>query len=252
MRSNVLLVTVSLPERWPQVGGVEIEFRTAASGASRVPLLECVTGDFAAGCVPVRNFPSFRGQSNYPGLWWFSVIRRHVGYESWLERDHLMAMDADPCVVEAVSQPFRFHWSDGKRHVPDFFVRLTDGSVRVVDVRRDDQISDEDAAVFARSDEACRSAGWTYRRVGALDEVLAANLRWLSGYRHPRVLRPAIAAALEAVFVSAHPLMAGARSVGDTVAVLPVLFHLLWRGRLAVDLASGALTEHSLVGPAVA
>ena len=33
---------------------------------------------------------------------------------------------------------------------------------------------------------ACALAGWDYQRIGALDPVLAANLRWLSGYRHPR------------------------------------------------------------------
>jgi hypothetical protein len=32
--------------------------------------------------------------------------RQHVGYESWLERDHLMLLDYDPDVVGIASQPF--------------------------------------------------------------------------------------------------------------------------------------------------
>ena len=36
--------------------------------------------------------------------------------------------------------------------------------------------------------EACRSAGWTYERVGVLDPVLAANVHWLSDYKQPPTL----------------------------------------------------------------
>lgn len=215
-----------------------------------MPLAECAAVAFELECSPVRGFPSFRGQRNYSGLWWFSTTREHVGYESWSERDHLMALDADPSVVGVASQPFRFQWGDGRRHVPDYFVRLSDGSAEVLDVRGDDRISDADAELFDRSDQACRSLGWAYRRVGEADPVVTANLRWLSGYRHPRVYRPAVAAALEAVFESARPLMAGARSVGEAILVLPVLFHMLWHGRLGVDLRGAVLTEDSVVGPA--
>lgn len=233
---------------WPQIGGgIELEFETAR-GRLRSPLEECSTVRFECDCSPVRAFSSFRGQKNFPGMWWFSTTREHVGYESWLERDHLMAFDADAAVVGVASQPFWFHWSDGRRHAPDYFVRLADGSVVIVDVRADDRISDRDAELFGRSHEACVLVGWEYRRVGALDPVTAANLRWLSGYRHPRTHRPGIAAALESTFGRSRPLMEGARSVGNTIMVLPVLFHMLWHGRLVADLASRVLGEHTMVG----
>lgn len=233
---------------WPQVGGgVEIEFETTR-GRLRSALVECPMVRFECECSPVRGFASFRGQKNYPGLWWFSTTREHVGYESWVERDHLMAFDADAAVVGVVSQPFWLHWADGRRHAPDYFVRLADGSAVVVDVRADDRIADADAELFSRSHVACASVGWEYRRVGALDPIVAANLRWLSGYRHPRTHRPGIAAALEATFGCARPLMEGARSVGHAIMVLPVVFHMLWHGQLVADLASGVLGEHTMVG----
>ena len=94
---------------------------------------------FELDCSPVRNFPSFRGQRNFPGLWWFATTGAHVGHESWVERDQLMALDADPDVVGVLSQPFWIHWRDGTRHAPDYFVRRRDGSVVVVDVREDDR-----------------------------------------------------------------------------------------------------------------
>lgn len=37
--------------------------------------------------TPARSFPSFKGQRNWPGLWWSATTGHHVGYESWLERD---------------------------------------------------------------------------------------------------------------------------------------------------------------------
>jgi hypothetical protein len=73
------------------------------------------------------------------------------------------------------------------------------------------------------------------------------NLRWLAGYRHRRYARTAVMAALEEVFAEPGPLRDGAAQVGDPVAVLPVLFAMLWRGRLAADLDSRVLDSASTV-----
>jgi hypothetical protein len=43
--------------------------------------------------------PAYNGQRNFPGLWWSATMGRHVGFESWLERDHAMLLDFDPRVV---------------------------------------------------------------------------------------------------------------------------------------------------------
>ncbi|MFH9852668.1 TnsA-like heteromeric transposase endonuclease subunit [Streptomyces althioticus] len=89
---------------------------------------------------PERRFSAFRGQGNWCGWYWSATCGGHVGYESWLERDHLMLLDFDPLVTGTASQPFRLSWTrpDGKRvrHTPDFFVRRADGTGLVVDVRR--------------------------------------------------------------------------------------------------------------------
>jgi hypothetical protein len=235
----------------PDRTGVDvIESRTAAEfevafvgqlgSASQESLASCWSQPFEW-CRPVRSFSSHRGARSFSGLWWFSRSGQHVGYESWLERDHLMMLDADVKVVAVASQPFWLSWSAGQRrvrHAPDFFVRLSDGSGAVVDVRPDDRIEPDDAAKFAASAQACASVGWGYRRVGGLPPLLAANLRWLSGYRHPRCHDPVLAAALLATFAGQARLMTGAAGVGDPIAVLPVLFHLLWRGRLLADLTA--------------
>jgi len=59
-----------------------------------------------------------------------------------------MALDADPGVAGVLSQPCWLYW-----------------------------ISAADQDVFDRSALACESVGWGYRRAGALDPVLRANLR---------------------------------------------------------------------------
>lgn len=199
---------------------------------------------------PARGLASYRGQRNFPGWWFFSSSKEHVGFESWLERDHLMAFDADPDVVAVSSQPFWLHWSTGgreRRHAPDFFVRLRSGDAIVVDVRPDDRIEPADAEAFAVTGQASAAVGWLYRRVGELDAVVTANLRWLAGYRHSRCRQADRVAALREVFARPWELLDGARAVGDPVAVLPVLFHLLWTRELSADLTTAVLGPRSLV-----
>lgn len=76
-----------------------------------------------------------------------------------------------------------------------------------------------------------------------------ANLRRPADYRHPRYLVEPVAAALMSVFVTPRSLMDGARSAGDPIAVLPVLFHLLWCREPVTDLGQrvGAISAVTAV-----
>jgi len=175
----------------------------------------------------------------------------HVGYESWLERDHVMLPDFDPQVAVIAAQPFWLHWRDGggrsRRHAPDLSARMADDSGVVIDVRPDDRIEDKDAEAFAATEDACGLAGWGFRRVGVRDPVLAANVAWLARYRHPRCGGPpGLTRVLLEAFAEPAPLMAGTAAAGDPMAVLPALFHLMWRHVLAAGLAV-RLTAEALV-----
>lgn len=176
---------------------------------------------------------------------------RHVGFESWLERDHAMRLDFDREVTAFSSQPFWLYWQVGtrwRRHAPDFFARLVEGGGVVIDVRADDRIPDKDAQAFAVTARACEEVGWAFRRLGVIDPVLAANLRWLSRYRHPRHgARTDVVDQLMQAFASPTPLMAGAARVGDPLVVLPALFHLLWQQTLTADLDAAVLAGASVV-----
>ena len=223
----------------------------AAEGVWRRDVLPVCRGERFEEALPVRPFHFEKGLRSFAGWWYFATTGTHVGFESWLERDHLMLMDFDPDVRAVSSQPFWLCWHDergaARRHAPDYFARRGDGTAVVVDVRPDDRIPDRDAEVFAVTASACELAGWQFRRVGEIDRVLTANLRWLSRYRHSRCLVPGVASALLEVFDGGRGLFAGAALVGERIAVLPVLFHLMWHGRLVADLAGGPLGAATLV-----
>src|SRR5215472_5832697 len=90
---------------------------------------------------PVREFPSYPGRRGFSGLWWSSTMHDLVGFESWLERDRVMMLDFSREVVAFSSQPFWLTWPEGpkkRRHAPDYFARMADGTGLVIDVRADD------------------------------------------------------------------------------------------------------------------
>jgi hypothetical protein len=216
-----------------------VEFQVAGGSWQREPLTSCHGTRFEE-ALPARPFRFGKGLQSFAGWWYFATTATHVGFESWLERDHLVLLDFDPDVVAVSSQPFWLRWRDEKdrsrRHAPDFFARRADGTAVVIDVRPDDRVPARDAETFAVTAQACETAGWEYRRAGDLDPVLVANVRWLSRYRHQRCLVPGITEVLLGAFAGGRGLFEGAELAGDRLRVLPVLFHLMWQQRLAADL----------------
>src|SRR5258708_13205116 len=118
-----------------------------------------------------------------------------------------MLLDVDREVAAISSQPFWLHWRDGtgrsRRHAPDLFARLADGSAAVIDVRPDDRIEPRDAEAFNATRRACELAGWGFRRVGAPDPARTANVAWLARDPHQRGRSPDPAPLLRKL--SPHP-----------------------------------------------
>jgi hypothetical protein len=108
---------------------------------------------------PVREFTSFPGQRSFSGAWWSATSGDLIGFESWLERDHAMALDQSPEVVAFASQPFWLTWNQGgkpRRHAPDYFARTMDGAGVVIDVRADDAIEEPSGPeIGSRSCRCC-------------------------------------------------------------------------------------------------
>lgn len=185
-----------------------------------------------------------------PGWWWSATTGGHVVFESWVERHHIMEFDRAPEVIGLAGQPFARVWAEGlkrRSHVPDLFVRYGDGRAAVVDCRPVERADERFYEVAAITAAICERVGWKYVLAGEPEPVRAANLRWLAGYRRPYVRVGRIADRLLDAASSPMPLLELAESVGDPIAVLPTLFHLLWSGVLHVDL-SRPLHDDTVVG----
>ncbi|MET7300663.1 TnsA-like heteromeric transposase endonuclease subunit [Embleya sp. NPDC005575] len=219
---------------------IEVEWADGGGGGLRTSVLGAAVRVAFESVLPVRRFASYRGQRHFPGWYWAATTESLVGFESWLERDRAMLLDHDRRVVGLASQPFRVSWPGPTRrisHTPDYFARLDDGSGLVIDVRPADRVGPDDAVKFAATEAMCRAMGcWSFSLVHEPDPVEMANVRWLSGYRHPRNRVGTVAARLEEAFHEPQLLMDGAEAAGDPLAVLPTLFHLLWWGDLHTDL----------------
>ncbi|MCX5261734.1 TnsA-like heteromeric transposase endonuclease subunit [Streptomyces canus] len=134
--------------------------------------------------------------------------------------------------------------------MPQLFARYTDSTALLADCPSHPDAGSQHALRAAQAvTKPCAHIGWTYRRLTPLDDVTAANLKWLAGYRHPRNAgRPGLTAAVLKAFTRPRPLLEGAEAVGDPIEVLPAVFHALWHGQVTADLET-PLHERGLVGP---
>ena len=187
-----------------------------------------------------------RANATIEGLWWSCTTGSMIPFESLLERQALTVLDHDVSVVAISAQPFALLWprttSGPTFHVPDFFLRLVDGSGCVVDVRPTSRIDARAEEQFARSRSEAGRAGWDYRIFSGLEQPALATLTFLAGYRFDRCQPAAgLADRLVAGFARPTPLGQGADAIaaGEGIPspeVLVGLYSLLWHQRLRLDL----------------
>lgn len=241
--------------RVPEPGAVEAEFTGVDGTFVQCRWVEAAVAVRFEQLAPVAAFPVVPGRRWGPGWWWSSTTGRHVMHGSQAMCTQLMFLDRDPRVVGLSARPVRLIWRDpgsGRvlTWVPQLFARYADGVALLADCpAATAPAGDRAERAAAVLEAACEAVGFTYRRLAPPEKVVAANVRWLAGYRHPRHrdaggLEQAV---LEA-FAAPRPLMAGAAAAGEVLTALPVLYHALWSGRLAADLTR-PLGEQTLVSP---
>lgn len=164
-----------------------------------------------------------------------------IELESGLEHDLLRVLDRDPSVEWIVPQPMRLSWGEAgrrktRRHTPDLLSVDVDGGVTVWDVKTPVAASSPRfTEVKDLTERACRTHGWRYEVFTGLKSVHRHNLLWLHAYRS----RPPWASRQEDDLVAA---CGGGISLGQLVGSSPegerlaVIWHLIWTGRLVVDL----------------
>nr|WP_234357222.1 TnsA-like heteromeric transposase endonuclease subunit [Streptomyces sp. NBRC 110028] len=203
--------------------------------------------------APVSAFPVVPGRRWGPGWWWSATTGRHVVHGSAAMRTQLMMLDRHPEVTGLSARPVRLRWRDPadgrvRSWVPQLFARYTDGTGLLADCPSS-LAAGGDRAQGARVvlEAACARVGWVYRQLEPPDPVMAANLRWLAGYRHLRYEGPpGLQDAVAEAFTVPRPLADGTVSVGDPLRVLPTVYHALWSGRLVARLDE-PLSEQALV-----
>lgn len=239
--------------RVPEPGAVEAEFAGADGTLVQRRWVEAAVAVRFEQLAPVAAFAVVPGRRWGPGWWWSATTGRHVMHGSQAMCTQLMLLDRDPQVVGLSARPVRLIWRDPDSRralswVPQLFARYADGRALLADCPATaEPAAGRAARAAAVLEAACAAVGFTYRRLVPPDKVVAANVRWLAGYRHPRHRDAGgLEQAVLRAFTTPRPLMAGAAAAGETLSALPVLYHALWSGRLTADL-SRPLGEHTLV-----
>ncbi|MGK2879245.1 MAG: TnsA-like heteromeric transposase endonuclease subunit [Mycobacterium sp.] len=175
--------------------------------------------------IPVRAFSMTTGE--------------HLDLESGLEHDLVRMVDRDPAVTWIVSQPCLLEWGRGRavrRHVADLLTTDSDGEVCLWDAKAPTGASsDAFAEVRAITEAACAEVGWRYVVFTGLPAVHRHNLIWLQGFR----VAPPLASRYEADLLEAA---ATGTTIGDLIRTtdpeeVSVVWHLIWNGKLVIDLA---------------
>jgi hypothetical protein len=177
-----------------------------------------------------------RLQRNTPGLFFFSSTGQLVYHESYLERQILLCEDFQHQATWVIDQPFQLHF-EGHRHVPDFLV-LSAHQPKVIDVRHSKFLGTERFVASRNAmEEAMEQLGWTYEVRSEPAQQFFVNLDWLSGFRRTppdlELFAPKIYTCLESSAQSLKDLL---KIVGHELFSRPVVFYLIWKRILEVDL----------------
>lgn len=205
---------------------------------------------------PARKPKQWRQRRNYQGLYWFESVASHVWFESLFERNALMVWDHSQEVVAIASQPMKIEFGRRREgvtsHFPDFFAHLRSGDHVLFDVRPADRVA-RNINQFRHTAAICDLVGWRYEMFSSINALFELNLRWIGGYRFARYA-PDDSDCDRLRNICAAPI-----ALGDAAQIfnfrrpflsLPYIYHLLWRGVLACDLASQLTmdSEVSLAG----
>lgn len=202
---------------------------------------------------PVRDIPNYHGQSHRGGWYASSKVGAMVRYESELERLRMQFLDFTPEVTSFAAQPFALQWVDGGktyRYVPDLLI-VRAAQARVVEDVKPARFhgSPRLKRAFDAAREALAPVDVTFNLWDKPQPTVVRNVQYLAGYRRPPAgLREYLGPILAALRERSHGLTELATRVGLPPLVLPVIYHLIWNHRIALDL-SQPLSRNALLSP---
>lgn len=230
----------------------EVRFQPADTADLEATNLALVNTREVISGSPVRLPPSYKGQHNFPGLFWLATTRKTVVYESLLERDRLWLADFDPDITGIATQPLHLQGKDGshlRRHVPDMLLEHRNGNFTLVDVKPKDKLSDQRVKdQFAWTGRLCRAKGWTYEVWTGAEPAVMRNLRFIAIGRRAQYLYPTLLDEVETLGQPGMTLAQVEKAAGGLtdehtlrMAVLALLWSHRWHVNLTVPLSGQAI-----------
>ena len=123
---------------------------------------------------------------NYCGrLGWLANTKRHVTYESWRERDHLIAFEFDPDVLEGAARPFglRFVSADGAEGL---HTRTSSSVWSTADVKIRLTVAVETNSMDVQQRLAAAGIGFTVLpSIAVADDIARGHLQGAAARRRP-------------------------------------------------------------------
>lgn len=186
----------------------------------------------------------------------YSVKNRcSVAWESWLERDFMLVSEYDQTVERYVEQPEQVVlWIDGvaHRYTPDMRLVLSDGTLRIVEVKPEQALRDPLTAIkLATAESHYIAAGYLFQTVTETDIRVGhrlGNVKVL--YRYASLSpSPSEITRITALLHGRPPQLLGdiaaeARRAGVNPAVL---FHLMFKQLVAFDVDDVPLSSNTLL-----
>lgn len=206
--------------------------------------LSQVRGEDVLGAAPWRTLRQYPGQRHISGLYWSAKMRGLVPYESRKELFREILADFDRNVVGMAAQPFLLTGPApdrrrDRRHVPDLFLALADGTYTVVNVKPQHILADPRvAATLDWANAEFAANGWRTEVWTGENPVVVSNVRFLSACRRSWLFDKR---ELEIAQREVRPgdLVGEAESRLRALGIArprPLLLHLLWIGALEADL----------------
>ncbi|MFE4956183.1 TnsA-like heteromeric transposase endonuclease subunit [Streptomyces sp. NPDC056653] len=213
------------------------EFNSAAGRLRRQRAGE-VCGEALETRKPVWKPVQYRGRRAIATWWRPAGSARHVGCAHLTALQTAQELEFDPQVVSFAAWPVRLMSLDGGTVVvPDFFARLRSGEGCLVVCPPGGGFGDvPESAEMRLLNAACEQGGWQLRVGPAPSEVIAANRRRLSRYRHSRLADEQASQVLHAVFMRPQVLAEGIAASGlPRLSAMAQAHHLIWTRELLID-----------------
>lgn len=181
-----------------------------------------------------------------------SVKGALVRYESSLERDMLVLLDADRTVIRVVEQPFTIPYlaPNGRRtsYVPDYFAERTQGRNLLIEVKYREELQRRWRELRPRFRAAIAFATGDDMHFRIFDDVrirtpFLANLKFLRRYPAASIDRDPTEETLVWMLEQRASISAGAliseafKSEANRIQAIPKLWGLVRSGRVGTDLS---------------